>query len=45
MNRNQIRKIIEKNLNWAVKEIMQVEMMKIIALFCKEGDKGEYEGF
>ncbi|GEO70775.1 hypothetical protein [Levilactobacillus acidifarinae] len=29
----------------ATKEVTQVEMMKIIALFRKEGFKGEYEDF
>lgn len=32
-------------MNLADKEVTQIEMMKIIALFRKEGFKGEYETF
>ncbi len=32
-------------MNLADKEVSQIEMMKIIALFRKEGFKGEYESF
>jgi len=32
-------------LNLADKEVSQIEMMKIIGLFRKEGFKGEYDSF
>lgn len=32
-------------MNLADKEVTQIEMMKIISLFRKEGFKGEYETF